>query len=658
MHRNYVLAILIFCLMILCVACTDTETVKPEALKQYESDKNETVELTQVSLIQNDFIVYFVNCAAGKVTEADAGDIMGLYQSVTDQRYGEDSGTGMLWGYQEKSYMAADGDLNSLNKLDTKWVIKEGTDIIPEETGFYYDFSVPPGEYEVICGFYDPFSARPVSVRAEDEQVIVDQKILKYKLTQTSFLQQVSDGVLNLLIYNPSSGDEVMKDPVLSYIIIRAVPDYDEGLLSNLIDTASFDDTELEEYTTASKERYQTAYREAKITLRKADPSRQDYKNSYLKLKEVYDTMIKKPYYTTFRPGQVWKDTEDNLIQAHGGQVQRLTVKEKHTGKMVEKWWWVGEDKTQGCRGGICAYSSDDLYNWTFEGVVMRNVSSRKQLEEEEYFKKLYADYTSEQLDKVYTCINDSTSIIERPKMIYCKETGQYVIWFHADGPTKSNHSNYAAASAGVAVSDTPYGPFRFINRYRLNTCPEDQEDKYPKSKGMARDMNLFVDDDGTAYIIYSSEENLTLYISKLNFSYTYLAADPKEAVYGVDFIRIFPGAQREAPAVFKRNGKYYMMTSGCTGWAPNPAKMFMSDSMLGTWVDKGDPCIDDTKRTTFDSQSTCIFLADEEKKIYVYMGDRWNNENLADSRYLWLPLNFDEEGNASLTYTNEWKLP
>lgn len=135
--------------------------------------------------------------------------------------------------------------------------------------------------------------------------------------------------------------------------------------------------------------------------------------------------------------------------------------------------------------------------------------------------------------------------MIERPKMLYNEKTDMYVIWFHADGPTEYSDSNYAAASAGVAVSKSPSGPFRFIDRYRLNTCPPDQEDFYPESKGMARDMNLFVDTDGTAYIIYSSEENLTLYISKLNEEYTYLATDPESAVYGVDYVRLFPGAQR-----------------------------------------------------------------------------------------------------------------
>lgn len=183
----------------------------------------------------------------------------------------------------------------------------------------------------------------------------------------------------------------------------------------------------------------------------------------------------------------------------------------------------------------------------------------------------------------------------------------------HADGPTKDSQSSYAAASAGVAVSKTPYGPFRFIERYRLNTCPADQEDMYPQSKGMARDMNLFTDDDGTAYIIYSSEENLTLNISRLNDSYT-----------------------REAPALFKRDGVYYLMTSGCIGWAPNQARYYRAASVLGEWENCGDPCIEDTKQTTFDSQSTCIFVADDN--TWIYMGDRWYSDDLANSGYIWLP--------------------
>ena len=325
----------------------------------------------------------------------------------------------------------------------------------------------------------------------------------------------------------------------------------------------------------------------------------------------------------------------------------------------MTRWWWVGEDKTHGYRGGIRAYSSDDLYNWRSEGIVMRNIEERKDLDDDPYFTELYADADDEEKDRIYQAINSTTSVIERPKMIYNEKTGKYVIWFHADGPTEKSDSNYAAAAAGVAIADHPAGPFRFIDRYRLNTCPEGQKDFYPDEKGMARDMNLFVDDDGTAYIIYASEENYTLYISKLNDEYTYLATDPEEAVYGVDYVRIFPGGHREAPAPFKRDGKYYLISSGCTGWTPNQAQYAVADEMLGEWTNLGDPTIGDTKQTTFDSQSTCVFeyVDGTGESRYVFMADRWEPDDLSTSSYVWLPIEFQPNGEIEIRWLDNWSL-
>jgi len=336
-------------------------------------------------------------------------------------------------------------------------------------------------------------------------------------------------------------------------------------------------------------------------------------------------------FYEDIPNGKNYFDEDGHLIQAHGGQIQWMSYFDINSKSVVSKWIWVGEDKTSGAHGGIRAYSSEDLRNWKSEGIIMRNIDKREDLDNDIYFKKLYFDKSSEELDHIYECINSTTAIIERPKLIYNKKNEQYVLWFHADGPTKESKSSYAAASAGVAVSKSPFGPYKFVDRYRLNICPDDQKDYYPQSKGMARDMNLFVDDDDSAYIIYSSEENLTLYISKLNDDYTYLSETVDKAVYGWDYIRLFPGAQREAPAMFKRNGKYYLITSGCTGWAPNQARYYITDNIMGNWKNMGDPCIGDTSHTTFDSQSTCVFNASNNKRIerYIYLGDRWNSNKL-----------------------------
>lgn len=615
---------------------------------KYDKPSNET-------LINNDFIVYFVNCGAVKIDEVADSDILGLYQSTSDKEYGIDLTTGMNWGYQPKSYMVFDGDLSSVNKMDTKWIISDDVQYNLEETGFYYDFDLPHGEYEITVGFYNPFSYRTVDVISEGEKIIKEKGIYKYRLIEESYTQYVTDGELNLFVYNPNRGNDAMKNPIVSYIIIRVIPEYNNENLQLLVNKVKLTEAEKMYYALSTTTNLDNAIKEAEELLRGSSKATEKIKLAYINVKEMSEMLKKIDIYDSFKPGEKWNDTEGNLIQAHGGHVQLLSILNDATGELEEIWWWVGEDKTLGYRGGICAYSSEDLYNWKFEGVVMRNITSREQLAEDEYFTNLYAGYTKEQLDNVYRCINDSTSVIERPKMIYNEKTKQYVMWFHADGPTETSNANYAAASAGVAVSDSPRGPFKFIDRYRLHTCPPEQEDMFPRSKGMARDMNLFVDDDNTAYIIYSSEENLTMYISRLNDDYTYLDKSQEEAVHGKDYIRIFPGAQREAPAVFKKDGIYYMMTSGATGWNPNQARYAVSDSIFGDWINMGDPCIDDIKLTTFDSQSTCIFYVGGEVDKYIYMGDRWNSNELGDSRYIWLPLEFDDKGIMRLLWQNEW---
>lgn len=612
---------------------------------------------TTQELMAADYLLYRVNCGSA----GDTGGETGLYQTAEDQPYGADAGTGRQWGYRPADYMEALEDDTGDGLTRYRWGIREGAEYDAEQIGFYYDFEVPGGTYEVTLGFYNPFSARTVTAVAEDQTVMEDQKILKYKLTENAFYTTVTDGSLQLKVYNPDRGKDAMKDPILSYILVKAVPEYTAELLKQLLTQTEIPENvnptrQTMRFTAGSYEAFSRQYQEAEALAQKEGVSEEEYREQYMALQNAYDGLEEIKVYDSFLPGKKWTDDEGNLIQAHGGQVQRLTVTDPATGQTSEKWWWVGEDKTNGSsRSGICAYSSDDLYNWHYEGIVMRNVESRAQLDEEEYFTSLYADYTPEQKDNVFACLDAGSAIIERPKLIYNEKTGMYVLWFHADGPTETSNSSYAAACAGVAVCDTPYGPFRFIDRYRLNTCPPDQEDCYPQSKGMARDMNVFVDADGTAYIIYSSEENLTLYISKLNDEYTYLAVPPEQAVYGRDYIRLFPGAQREAPALFVRDGVYYLMTSGCTGWAPNQARYYRADSVLGEWENCGDPCVGDDNHTTFESQSTCIFQVGDD---YIYMGDRWNSEDLKNSRYIWLPIAFDEAGNMSISYTDEWKLP
>jgi hypothetical protein len=342
----------------------------------------------------------------------------------------------------------------------------------------------------------------------------------------------------------------------------------------------------------------------------------------------------------------VWLDNNGVHINAHGGGMIF------HDGK----YYWFGEHKTEGEAGnfanvGVHCYSSKDLYNWTDEGIA------------------LAVDPEGSGSDIEKGCI------LERPKVIHNKATGRFVMWFHLE----PKGAGYLGAESGVAVSDKITGPYTFLRAARPNAgywpvnateqhktgrIPSDGENygggalpgdvdslnllgRDMAGGQMARDMNLFVDDDGKAYHLYTSEENSTLHIALLSDDYT--------SHTGV-YTRNFPGRFMEAPAIFKRDGRYYLMMSGCTGWNPNKARSAVADNILGPWTELGDPCIGDTLGTTFDSQSTCIFPVQGKKDTYIYMGDRWRPQNAIDGRYIWLPVKFNNDG-FNIEWQDEWKI-
>jgi hypothetical protein len=346
-----------------------------------------------------------------------------------------------------------------------------------------------------------------------------------------------------------------------------------------------------------------------------------------------------------FKPGELWPDNKGVHINAHGGGILFYDG----------KYYWFGEHKTEGKRGnqawvGVHCYSSENLYDWIDEGIA-------------------------------FSVSKDTASpvtegcVIERPKVIFNKKTGKFVMWFHLE----LKGQGYKAAQTGVAVADHPAGPYNFIKALNPNAgvwpvdyAEELKSKKIPENlkdwsddwiqavkegmfvhrdfkKGqMARDMTLYVDEDGKAYHIHASEENLTLHISELTDDYTDFTGK---------YIRVLPTGHNEAPAVFKRNGKYYMITSGCTGWAPNAARLLIADSMMGSWEYDGNPCIGDDKDLTFHSQSTYILPVKGKKDAFIFMADRWNPENAIDGRYIWLPIQFDGKGIPYLEWINEWDL-
>lgn len=310
-----------------------------------------------------------------------------------------------------------------------------------------------------------------------------------------------------------------------------------------------------------------------------------------------------------FRPGAVWRDTAGKPINAHGGGMLY------HQGA----YYWYGENKEgrtwlpksnkswDGYRvdiTGIRCYSSTDLLRWNDEGLVLKPVT----------------DDPAHDLHPSKVC--------ERPKVVFNPRTRKFVMWMHIDS------EDYQAARAGVAVADRPTGPFLYLESVR----PEGQE---------SRDQTLFQDDDGTAYRVFSSENNDTTYISLLTDDYLR---------HSGRFVRVFEKRRMEAQVLFKHAGRYWFLASGCTGWDPNPARSAVADSIWGPWTELGNPCRGPKAARTFGGQSTFVFPVAGKSNAYVFMADRWNKRHLPKSRYLWLPLQF-EEGRPVVRWAAQWDL-
>lgn len=313
---------------------------------------------------------------------------------------------------------------------------------------------------------------------------------------------------------------------------------------------------------------------------------------------------------TAFRPKEVWKDTDGNPINAHGGGIMYhkgtyYWYGEYKVGKTILPSWATWECYRTDVTGVSC-YSSKDLLNWKFEGLALKAVP----------------DDPNHDLHPSKVC--------ERPKVIYNKKTKKFVMWVHAES------ADYSMAAAGVAVSDRPEGPYEYIGSFRPNET-------------MSRDQTLFVDDDGTAYQFSSSEHNQTLHINRLTDDY--LRPDGT-------YVRRFIDKAREAPAVFKYDGKYYMLSSGCTGWDPNQAELAVADSIMGEWTVLGNPCTGIDADKTFYGQSTYVIPVNAKKGHFIACFDMWKKKDLADSRYIWLPLKIDKPtGKMTIPWMAEWTM-
>ncbi len=301
---------------------------------------------------------------------------------------------------------------------------------------------------------------------------------------------------------------------------------------------------------------------------------------------------------SNFRNGEPWLDTDGNVIHAHGGHMLH------HDGW----WYWYGENRKE--NNYVSCYRTKDFTSFEFRGNIITTETPT-----EGYRVHTDLSLTGKNADGTIHKVN-----LERPKVLWCERTKKFVLWCHYE-----NGVDYHDARCAVASSDYP--DHGFVYHGSFNPFGD-----------MARDCTLFMDGED-AYFTAASRDNRDLHVWKLTKDFMSVSKLVNN---------LFQNESREAPAFFKKDGRYYLLTSYCTGWAPNQGKWSSSDSIDGEWEINekfGD-------ETTFRSQPA--FVLEKDGK-FIYFADRWGgNGHYNDSTYVVLEIKFREDGSPYIEYSDE----
>jgi hypothetical protein len=287
-------------------------------------------------------------------------------------------------------------------------------------------------------------------------------------------------------------------------------------------------------------------------------------------------------------------DVAGNEVDAHGGEIERFG----------DSYYWYGEHYGCGFQWtvagtpfcGFHAYVSPDLEHWTDLGEMWpATINSQWQ-----------------------AWCGGHTDGCFRPRVVYNQSTGRYVMWlnaYQAEGgywvfTSKSPGGDFTLHTPGprLAVADRPY-------------------------RG---DEDLFVDDDGTAYIAYTNAAaGGDIVIEELDRDF--LNGDGRYTTAGLK--------SAEAPSLFKYNNRYYLQFSDphC-GFCTTGTSYVTAPSPLGPWSRKR--AITATSCGGQPSHVSVLPAADGGS-WYMYQSDLWNDgeANEATAGHYWARLSFDSAG-------------
>jgi hypothetical protein len=300
----------------------------------------------------------------------------------------------------------------------------------------------------------------------------------------------------------------------------------------------------------------------------------------------------------TVANGAQFTTTTGDIIHAHGGGMI----------KVGSYYYWFGENRNpDSTMYAVSCYRSTDLKNWEFRNHVLTANSSPD--------------------------LNPAN--IERPKVVFNAATNRYVMWMHWE-----NGVHYGEARCAVASSATVDGNYTYHRSFR--PYADRGVEDHGRPGYMSRDCTLFVDTDGRGYFVSASNENADLHLYRLTPDYL-----------DIDVLvqKLWLGQKREAPILFRRNGVYFMLTSGATGWLPNQQKYATATSLEGTWS-----ALQNLGNANgYQTQGAhAIAVQGTQTTSYLYLADRWAGAwggRVNDSEYVWLPLTFPTSTTVSMSW-------
>jgi len=311
-----------------------------------------------------------------------------------------------------------------------------------------------------------------------------------------------------------------------------------------------------------------------------------------------------------------WKDSDNNPILAHDGGISRFN----------NIYYWYGCNYSNNPDGkygvnafnckvnhGTNVYSSTDLINWKYEGIAMESPEKLKGL--------------------------SGKGSIHRPHVIFNAKTGKYVMWFFYFKDV------YPDIMSSVAVSDKPTGPFAFVGTVETGSpaitgiksyCAE-QKTEGPA--GCSQDLNVFVDSDNSAYLVYDDGKR-NIRVDKLADDYL---SSTKVTVIALSSEK----NSHEGPAMIKFKGKYIVAGSGVKGWGPSPTYYAVADKPMGPYSPEK-LLTYRTNLNTWNSQLTSFIYIPENDKLIAMCNQWWipDVNDLNKSRYLWIEVVYHNDPN------------